>query len=185
VAYPIAAGWRTRLFWLMLLLTIAVAWIMRRPLTTPVTPGGILDLELAGAPERVREILAAWDASGVRDDAISNVQIDFVWLLLYSTTISLGCVLTAARLHERGWTRAGALGLALAWGQWLAALLDAVENVAMLRLLQGSVAQPWPTIARACAIPKFALVVAGIAYVALGLLALGLHRAPRSSASAS
>ena len=60
------------------------------------------------------------------------------------------------------------LGLALAWGQWLAALLDALENVALLRMLRGPETHPWPRVARWSAIPKFALVAAGALYAAVG-----------------
>ena len=50
--------------------------------------------------------------------------------------------------------------------------LDAVENLALIQLLRGSTWEPWPALARACAIPKFAIVAAGLLYVAVGSLAL-------------
>lgn len=57
------------------------------------------------------------------------------------------------------------LGEVLAWGQWLAALLDAVENVGLLRMIDGARLAKWPALARWCAIPKFALIVIGTLYV--------------------
>jgi hypothetical protein len=56
---------------------------------------------------------------------------------------------------------------ALAWGPWLAALLGAVENVALLRMLRGAVEKLWPQIARRCAVSKFALVITGLLHSAL------------------
>jgi hypothetical protein len=55
----------------------------------------------------------------------------------------------------------------LAWGPWLAALLGAVENLALLRMLSGAVEKPWPRIARRSTVSKFALVIAGVLHSAL------------------
>jgi hypothetical protein len=60
--------------------------------------------------------------------------------------------------------------MALGYTQGAAGLLDAIENVALLRMLHGGVAQPWPRIARLCAIPKFAIVALGMLYVLAGWL---------------
>jgi len=48
------------------------------------------------------------------------------------------------------------------------ALFDAAENVALLRMLQGSVSEPWPRVAFRCAVPKFFVIVGGIDYAAGG-----------------
>ena len=51
------------------------------------------------------------------------------------------------------------LGAPLAWGLWIAALLDFVENFALVILLFGWVQSPWPQIAAVCAAIKFALLL--------------------------
>lgn len=43
----------------------------------------------------------------------------------------------------------------------MAALLDALENIALLKMLRGFVVEPWPQIAQWSAVPKFILVAAG------------------------
>lgn len=60
------------------------------------------------------------------------------------------------------------IGVALAWGQWLAALFDASENIALLKMLHGPVVEPWPQMARWSAVPKFMLVGAGSLYAVVG-----------------
>jgi len=86
---------------------------------------GIIDLELAGNEEKARQVITAWDVSGVRGFALFNVRLDFLFLAVYSTTIGLACVMAASvfRTFVQWWA---SLGVALAWGQWLAALLDVV-----------------------------------------------------------
>ena len=64
-----------------------------------------------------------------------------------------------------------ALGATLAWAQFGAAALDAVENYALIRLLLGDRSPRWPPLARWCALPKFAIVAAGLVYVLVGWLA--------------
>jgi hypothetical protein len=68
-----------------------------------------------------------------------------------------------------------ALGTLPAWGAWLAAVLDGVENLALWRLLSGSITEPWPGIAWGCALVKFVLVGCGLVYILAGAIA-GLER---------
>jgi hypothetical protein len=51
-------------------------------------------------------------------------------------------------------------------------LLDALENVALLKMLRGGVKKPWLQIARWCALPKFAPVIAGLLYSVVGCVGL-------------
>ena len=60
------------------------------------------------------------------------------------------------------------VGVLLAWAQFGAALLDAVENYALIQVLLGSQQALWPAVARWCAIPKFLIVAAGLVYIGVG-----------------
>jgi hypothetical protein len=44
-----------------------------------------------------------------------------------------------------------------------------------VQVLLGATGDAWPALARACALPKFALVALGLAYVALGGAASALR----------
>lgn len=167
--YPVPSNRRALIFWPMLAATLALIALMPRTLTTAAAPRGIISFELAGSEERARAIVEAWDA-GARRDAGFSLRIDFLFLIAYSTTISLACAWAADALRARGWALA-AVGVPLAWAQWLAALFDATENIALLRLLGGPVASPWPQIAWGCAIVKFVLVGLGLLYFVVGATA--------------
>jgi hypothetical protein len=79
-------------------------------------------------------------------------------------------VWAAGALRARRWPLA-AVGGTLAWGQWLAAALDAAENTALIILLLRATVDPWPRIAWWCAAPKFGLVAAGLLYAVYGAAA--------------
>ncbi len=59
----------------------------------------------------------------------------------------------------------------LAWAQWLAALLDAVEDIALLFMLRRGASRPWPRVARWCGVIEVSLKSAGAARAAVGVLA--------------
>ena len=138
-----------------------------RNLKTPAAPAGIISLELAGNLARVERILASWDQPA-RIQAGISLGLDFFFLAAYAFTLAGACRLLASHLpHDR--RRLKALGRILARGQWCAALLDAVENLALIQLLIGS-GQAWQAnLAALCAWPKFTLAGGALLYIfALG-----------------
>lgn len=66
-----------------------------------------------------------------------------------------------------------------AWGQIGAALLDVIENYALILILLGSGQVIWAVVAKCCALPKFLLVAAGVVYV-LGDAVTGLLVKPKA-----
>ncbi len=133
------------------------------PLVTAAAPGGIVSFELVGTTAGAQAILDSWDAAA-RVAAGLSLGLDYLFMPAYAGAIGLGVAQVARGLGPRA-TR---LGTGLAWGQLLAALLDAVENVALIRLLLGASGGAWPAVARWCAIPKFALVALGLLYLLAG-----------------
>lgn len=156
-----------RAFGPVLLLTLALMVVLGRAdeaLRTPEAPFGILSFELAGDAASAGRMVASWDA-GARAWAAFSLGIDFLFPLAYSTAIAFACLWAGRVLGMTG------LAAGLAWGQWLAAALDYGENVGLVRILLLGAGDPWPAIARACAIPKFALVAAGLVFVLIGAVA--------------
>jgi hypothetical protein len=148
------------------LVVMGVLTVQGGPLKTEEAPLGIVSYELARDVPGAREILDSW-APRARVHAGFNLGLDFLFLALYSTTIGLACVGVARSLYPRHRTLASA-GWPLAWAQWLAALLDIVENTALLAMLVDAPAAPWPAVAWWCAVPKFAIVFLGLAYAGVG-----------------
>jgi hypothetical protein len=152
-----------RAFVVLLVLTLAVMVSLNalgRPLNTEVAPLGIVSFELAGELSLAQSMVESWGQTG-QVYAGLNLGLDYVFLVTYSSAIALGCILVARSLSPRA-------GLLLAWAQFGAALLDAIENYALIQVLLRSQQALWPVVARWCAIPKFLIVAAGLAYVGVG-----------------
>jgi hypothetical protein len=148
-------------------LLMTVTGITGARLTTPSAPQGIVSFELAGSLPEAQRILDSWDAAA-RLRAAFGLGLDFLFPLVYSTAIALGCVWASGtfRTASPGLAVGGVL---LAWEQWLAALFDYLENISLTAILFGGAVAPLPELARAFALVKFCLIGVGLAYVVLGL----------------
>ena len=171
--YPLAnLPQRTRWFQALLVVNLVILGLMSLiglPLNTPAAPQGIVSFEVAGTPEQTQVILDSWDTPAqVRAAFIQGL--DSLFLLVYSTCFGLGCLLSGEVLRRAGWPLAGAAN-GMAWGLWLAAGFDFIENLGLALALFNIVAAPWPQIAAICAYLKFGLLFLGLAYLFYGLAA--------------
>lgn len=153
----------------LLVLTLVVLAGLRAldaPLRTKLSPSGIVSFELAGELGLAQSMIQTWGQGGQVYAGLS-LGLDYLFMVAYAGCIGLACVLVAQSLLGRV-EFLPALGALLAWAQLGAALLDAVENYALIQLLLGSQRQLWPALARGCAEPEFLIVVAGLVYIAGG-----------------
>lgn len=160
---------RRRSLPVLIVLTLALTAVLQivgAPLKTPAAPQGIVSFELAGTLPAAQAMVASWDSAAQLHAAFS-LGLDYLYMPLYAVAIALACV-QAAGSSLRSRRPIWALGLLLAWAMGLAALLDAIENIALWQLLLGSTSAAWPAVARACALVKFAFVIAGLLYAGLG-----------------
>ena len=141
-----------------------------RPLVTKAAPSGIVSFEFAGDLETSQTIIASWGQETTTYAGL-NLGFDYLFMVGYGVTIGLGCILISSKLKDKI-NPLSFLGIFLAWGSILAALLDALENYALIRILLGSINELWPPIAKWCAGVKFFLVAIGIGYILLGVLYL-------------
>jgi hypothetical protein len=137
-------------------------------LITKTAPRGIVSFELAGSIEKVRQILKEWGPEG-KAYATLSLGLDYVFLIVYALFISLFCVRIARHLKLRC-SFLAAWGFGLGWAQFSAALLDAIENFALINLALDSQHESWPIIARWCALVKFGIVGTGLVYILAGTL---------------
>jgi hypothetical protein len=170
--------WALLVFLVLALLAMAALRVFDAPLKTEASPSGIVSFELAGTTAAAESILVAWDAQASIYAGLS-LGLDYVFLLTYGAGISLACAMVVGGLQARRRT-AARIGLALSWLVLVAALLDAVENLALIRILIGRGGNPWPSVARWCAIPKFGIVFAGLLYIIMGGISLLVIRLARS-----
>lgn len=155
---------RARVFLPLLIATLLITFAFR--FIGPAAPT-IIDFEFAGTVTKATDIISAWTPVD-RIHAGFSLGFDFLYMPVYSTTIALACVWAA------GVFRSGAgksIGLALAWGLWLAAMFDSIENLALMGNLFGSPIEPFPALAALCAILKFGLILLGLVYVVGGVAA--------------
>jgi hypothetical protein len=155
-------------FFIFSLLLMVSLQITGAPLITRVSPSGILSFEFVGDLSAVQDMVNSWGQSG-RVYAGLNLGLDYLFLLVYACAIGLGCVLVARSLSPRT-TFLANLGILIAWAQLGAALLDCVENYALIQVLFGTEMAMWPVVARWCAFPKFSIVGAGLIYVIIGTI---------------
>lgn len=167
----IPADNRARVFLPLLIATLLITFAFR--FIGPVKPT-IVDFELAGSVDKANDIITAWTPLE-RIHAGFSLGFDYLYMPIYSTTIALACVWAATVIRSGAWRP---IGLALAWGLWLAALFDAIENLALLGNLFGTPLDPYPQVAALCATLKFTLIVLGLLYVLVGV---GLRVVRRSA----
>ena len=160
-----------KIFWTLFALTLIVLVGMQitgAPLKTTAAPGGIVSFELIGSFSGSQNIIQTWQGSTMLYAGL-NMGLDFLFLTLYALTIALGCHLLAARMSpDRVFMKQ--TGIWLGYGILLAAFLDIIENISLIKLLTGSQSRLLPQLARWCATPKFILVLLALLYLIIGVL---------------
>jgi hypothetical protein len=152
----------------LLVLTLAVG-ALALPALDDMGNVGIVEFELARTSEQASEYYGELGESG-RDAARESLYLDYPFLILYGLLYAAACIVVAARAAERGMTKLARWGAPLAIAGLAGAACDAVENGALLRVLDGHTDQPWPGIAFTFATTKFVLSTAAILYAVIGFL---------------
>ena len=132
-----------------------------KPLATPAVPGGILTYEFAWGRARAESILTSWGS--LKDTARRQLLLDFGFLVFYPLFLSLACTMLAESPHNP----TAAVGVFISWALLAAGPLDAVENLALLRMLDSGASVGAARLAGWCAGVKFLLVYSGLGYLAL------------------
>ena len=153
------------------ILTIVIFLILNyfgNPLITESAPGGIISFELAKDIDQSIAIISSWDLNAKVNAGLS-LGIDFLFLAVYSVFFATACYLIAQKyINRTNWIYK--TGLLLAKFQFVAALFDAIENIALIKLLLGSNNSLFPSIAYYFASMKFAIIAIGIIYIIIGFL---------------
>jgi|688.fasta_scaffold266762_3 hypothetical protein len=145
--------------WLWCLLWFSVVPLAVVLYFIPLEPG-IVAFEL----EPIKT-LSLWDSIEKKWAAFS-LGLDFLFLVIYSTLLSLGCVSVASFFQKAIWVT---LGIVLAWGQWIAGFFDTLEDISLVAILFGSQSNFIALISRYSASIKFVLIISGLIYIILGI----------------
>jgi hypothetical protein len=158
---------------LAFLFTAAIFFIFRVH-DRPLQPYGIVAFELAWTPPKAEEIMSAWGKAGIRV-ARESLWIDFGYLPAYAFLFA-GLTLMAARAAT-GWRQT--LGFALALAPFVSAASDAIENFALLSVLQspGNPSALALSVAGVSATIKFSLLLLCLLYMLFTVLYRAVRRA--------
>ena len=92
------------------------------------TPGNIVQFELAHIEDVAKKIISEWGEEGVNKARVS-IYLDFVFLILYSWALGLGCRVAAAFSDIQLFKSPAIFFMRAAW---FAGACDLIENFAML-----------------------------------------------------
>ena len=163
-------------------LLTAMVWL-DQPLRTAAAPRGIVSFELAGSTAAAQAILESWGPEG-RRQALLSLRLDYVFLLAYALVLWRLCRMAADAWPDR-FHLTRRLGHTVGNAQWVAALLDVIENIMLQLILAGSPAALPPLVARWCALVKFSLIGGAWAYIVLtGGMRIIMFFSSRNSRSA-
>jgi len=152
----------------------------------PLNAGEIVSFEMAKKTPVAENILLNWKAAGKYDKAIVGVYMDFLFIVLYTFGLAVGSLfLSRITKHEI----VGRAGKIFSYLLILAGICDVVENIAMLKSLQGTLKRWNVMLAYDMAATKFGIIILTILFIIICLIFWGLNfieadrKAPRSSTS--
>jgi hypothetical protein len=160
-----------RRFWFLLIANfiyvVAVHFILQ-----PVTSGEIVRFEMAKEAGVAETMVANWKASGNFNKAVTGVYLDFLFILLYSSGLATACVFLAKLTKHEILGRAGKI---FSYLLIIAAVCDIIENIAMLKSMQGVVKSWNVMLAYDMAATKFSIVILSLLFIIICLIFWGLN----------
>lgn len=157
-----------------LLGSLVMVYVMGKtgaPLKTPLTPNGILDLELAFNATTTGKIVNTW-ASFNSVDLVSaakfNTWLDFIFIFFYAFFLYLA----ANKISTAFGGKFGKAGKFIAKGACAAGVLDVGENAGMLYALSGNISGTAAFLTSFCSVIKWLLAILAVLYVLTGSVAM-------------
>lgn len=127
-------------------------------------------LEFAWTTDCALALLDKWGDQS-RERMRTVVYWDFAFIPAYSLFLFVVCSLVTGAITPTSNCLSG-LGVILAYGQIVAGILDAIENIGLLQLLKESPALFWAPLASSCASIKWLIAVTGLFYFLGGMMRL-------------
>jgi hypothetical protein len=163
-SWPVRFGRLRQLFWLFSLLTIAyMIWV--RTYLSPLSSDELVQFEIAKTVDKAQAIIREWKNSGKYDLGVRSTYFAYIFMLLYTVAIALGCrffsALTGNEILIKG-------GKGFSWLIVAAMACDLVENIA---LSQWNV-----TLAYDLARVKFSIVIVCILFMLTSFLYWGIGK---------
>jgi hypothetical protein len=159
---------------------------------------GIGSLERAGSLQEAQKVIASWnhvaperrtpreiensnfltrilsnDGRLLTSIARRSLVFDLFFILFYTSALAVACLLASTEIavrRNKTESRLVALGIRLAYFQILTGGFDGLEDLALWRMLQGSVCPFWPPFAYVCSVVKYILIAASLLYVLIACI---------------
>ncbi len=144
-----------QLFWLFSLLTIAYMIGVRNYLA-PLSSDEIVQFEIAKTATKAHAIIENWRLTGKYDKGLESTYFAWLFIVLYTLAIALGCRFISACTGNEIMIKAGQ---GFAWLIVLATVCDLVGNIAIAHTLRGPVSQWNVSLAFNLARIKFSIVI--------------------------
>ena len=144
-------------------------------LKTPITPAGIINLELASNTKTTTAIIKAWTPDAFSDKinvAKINTYWDFLFLFFYAGLLYLLCNLVA----DNSMGKAAKIGQLVVIGAIVAGIADLIENTCMLFSLNGLISPIVSFCTAFFSVVKWSLVLIALLYSIGGLLFLAYRK---------
>ena len=160
--------------WFWLLLTANFLFILAsKVLLYPFTAGEIVRFELAKELPVAENILREWIAHGKYNLAVMSIYFDFLFILLYTMGLGVTCIFLAGHTGHEILQRAGKFFASLLI---VAGISDAIENVAMLKSMHGTMHRWSVILAYDMATTKFSIVILTVLFIFVCLVFRLLRR---------
>jgi hypothetical protein len=161
-----------RWFWLLLVLN-ALYITGSRFYLQPLTGADMVRFELAKKMSVAEGILQEWQSSGKYSQALPALYIDFLFILLYTSGLSVACVylsrLTKHEIMER-------MGRLVSYLLIVAGICDVIENLALIKNLRNTVSNWNVVLAYDMAAGKFSIIILSILFLFICLVFWGLEK---------
>jgi hypothetical protein len=159
--------YRARRWFLVLLVANALYILFIGLYLRPLTSGEIVKFELAKEVSVAEGIVHDWVNTGKYEKAVQSIYIDFLFIVLYTTGLSVACIFLSRLTRHEILIRTGYFFSYLVVA---AGICDVIENIALLKSLFGTIRE-WNTIlAYDMAATKFSLIILTILFLAICLI---------------
>lgn len=137
------------------LLTIGYM-IWARNYLSPLSAGEIVQFEVAKTVSKAQSIIQEWKSTGKYDQGVKSTSLAYLFMVLYTLAIGLGCRFISACTGNEILTKGGR---GFAWLIIVATVCDIIENIAMSRTLSGHISHVNVLLAYNLARIKFSIVL--------------------------
>ncbi len=150
-----------QLFWLFSLLTIAyMIWV--RIYLAPLSSDEIVQFEIAKTVTKAQAIVDNWKITGKYDKGLASTYFAWLFMLLYTLAIALGCRFISACTGNEIMIKGGR---GFAWLILVATICDILENSALSHTLHGPISQWDVSLAYNLARVKFSIVIVCLLFI--------------------